>query len=76
MNDKAQIKQTILKNLKTDIDFEIDKLIEKNWLNEKFESPNLTENHFFIEAYSDFQSLLAEKIQAISKQIIHTSKLH
>lgn len=68
------IKTTVLKNLKLSLNADIDKLIAESEANEKYQSKELTENFWLIQARGEFNQVLLNDISNNIKQSIHTAK--
>ena len=72
--NKAQVKATVLANLKIELNCIIDMQIERDMINARHESPELSEEYFHAEAKLTFQKILLEFSTQIIQSIAHLNK--
>jgi len=74
--NNAQIKATVLSNLKIELNSIIEREIERAKINVKYESPELSEEYFATNARLTMQKLLLEFSTQMISNIDHTNKLY
>jgi len=70
----SKIKAIVLKNVQKDIETELTKLIDKAISKERFESDEIKQDHFQIQAYSEVINMLLDKAKSLNDLIIHIAK--
>ena len=74
MKTNAEIKTVVFNNLKTSINYEIDKLIETANYNSKYESNEVPESYFQSVAYTEFSELLLKTVIHLNQQSLFILK--